>query len=63
MTFLVATNVVASRLPERRPTGMPQTRAKRNEIKVRHMVNDKVRKMKINLKRENIMEFKKLQFK
>ena len=48
---------------ERRPTRMPQTRAKRNEIKVRHMVNDKVRKMKINLKRENIMEFKKLQFK
>ena len=28
MSFLVATNVVASRPPERRPTGMPHTRAK-----------------------------------
>ena len=28
MTFLVATNVVASRPPERRPTGTPHARAK-----------------------------------
>ena len=28
-TFLVATNVVASRPPERRPTGTPTARAKR----------------------------------
>ena len=27
MLFLVATNVVASRPPERRPTGTPQARA------------------------------------
>ena len=27
MLFLVATNVVASRLPERRPTGTPHARA------------------------------------
>ena len=27
MTFIVATNVVASRTPERRPTGMPHSRA------------------------------------
>ena len=27
MTFIVATNVIASRLPERRPTGTPHTRA------------------------------------
>ena len=30
-TFLVATNVVASRLPERQPTGTPTARAKRIE--------------------------------
>ena len=29
MTFIVATNVIASRLPERRPTGTPHARAKR----------------------------------
>ena len=28
MLFIVATNVAASRLPERRPTGMPHARAK-----------------------------------
>ena len=28
MTFIVATNVIASRPPERRPTGTPHTRAK-----------------------------------
>ena len=28
MSFLVATNVVASRPPERRPTGTPHARAK-----------------------------------
>ena len=28
MTFIVATNVVASRPPERRPTGTPHARAK-----------------------------------
>ena len=27
MTFIVATNIVASRLPERRPTGTPHARA------------------------------------
>ena len=29
MLFLVATNIVASRPPERRPTGTPHARAKR----------------------------------
>ena len=29
MSFLVATNVVASQLPERRPTGTPHARAKK----------------------------------
>ena len=28
MTFIVATNVIASRPPERRPTGTPNARAK-----------------------------------
>ena len=28
MLFIVATNVFASRLPERRPTGTPHTRVK-----------------------------------
>ena len=28
MTFIVATNVIASRPPERRPTGTPHARAK-----------------------------------
>ena len=28
MSFIVATNVIASRLPERQPTGRPHTRAK-----------------------------------
>ena len=28
MTFIVATNIVASRPPERRPTGTPHARAK-----------------------------------
>ena len=31
MTFIVATNVIASRPPERRPTGTPHARAKRFE--------------------------------
>ena len=31
MTFIVATNVHPSRLPERRPTGMPHARAKTPE--------------------------------
>ena len=30
MTFIMATNVVASRPPERRPTGTPHARANRN---------------------------------
>ena len=30
MTFIVATNVIASRLPERRLTGMPHAHAKRD---------------------------------
>ena len=29
MTFIVATNIVASRPPERRPTGTPYARAKK----------------------------------
>ena len=29
MTFIVATNVIASRPPERRPTGTPHARARR----------------------------------
>ena len=29
MTFIVATNVIASRPPERRPTGTPHARAKK----------------------------------
>ena len=33
MTFIVATNVVASRPPERRPTGTPHARAKIQEQK------------------------------
>ena len=32
MTFIVATNVVASWPPERRPTGTPHARAKSNEL-------------------------------
>ena len=31
MTFIVATNVIASRPPKRRPTGTPHARAKRKE--------------------------------
>ena len=31
MTFIVATNVIASRPPERRPTGTPHARAKNDE--------------------------------
>ena len=31
MSFLVATNVVASRMPERQPTGTPHARAKKKE--------------------------------
>ena len=34
MSFLVATNVVASRPPERRPTGTPHARAKKKENNV-----------------------------
>ena len=34
MSFLVATNVVASRPPERRPTGTPHARAKKKEKKI-----------------------------
>ena len=30
--FIVATNVIASRLPERRPTGTPHSRAKKIQI-------------------------------
>ena len=33
MSFLVATNVVASRPPERQPTGTPHARAKNGEKK------------------------------
>ena len=29
MTFIVATNIIASRPPERRPTGTPHSRPKR----------------------------------
>ena len=42
MSFLVATNVVASRLPERRPTGTPYARANchtlRYKITSRHFI-------------------------
>ena len=31
MTFIVATNVIASRLPEHRPTGTPHARAKKEK--------------------------------
>ena len=31
LTFIVATNVIASRLPERQPTGMPYARAKKKK--------------------------------
>ena len=34
MSFLVATNVVASRPPKRRPTGMPHACAKKKEKKI-----------------------------
>ena len=33
MTFMVATNVIASRPPERRPTGTPTTRAKNCKLR------------------------------
>ena len=33
MTFIVATNVIASRPPERRPTGTPHARAKKEKKK------------------------------
>ena len=33
MTFIVATNVIASRPPERRPTGTPHARAKSDSLK------------------------------
>ena len=33
MMFIVATNVIASQLPERRPTGTQHARAKRKEKK------------------------------
>ena len=32
MTFIVATNVVATRPPERRPTGTPHAQAKKSGI-------------------------------
>ena len=35
MTFIVATNVIASRPPERRPTGTPHARAKNNTYAAR----------------------------
>ena len=38
MSFLVATNVVASRPPERRPTGMPHARAKKLALCYYHEV-------------------------
>ena len=34
MTFIVATNVVASQPPERRPTGTPTTRANKGKPQV-----------------------------
>ena len=33
MTFIVATNVIASRSPERRPTGTPTARAKNYKLR------------------------------
>ena len=35
MTFIVATNVIASRPPERRPTGTPHARAN-HELHLQH---------------------------
>ena len=35
MMFIVATNVIASRPPERRPTGTPHARAKRQTSLIR----------------------------
>ena len=32
MTFIVATNVIASRPPKRRPTGTPHARAKKKHV-------------------------------
>ena len=32
MTFIVATNVIASRPPKRRPTGTPHARAKKDML-------------------------------
>ena len=42
MTFIVATNVIASRPPERRPTGTPHARAKiiteRHQFEYNHII-------------------------
>ena len=47
MSFLVATNIVASRLPDRRPTGTPHARAK-NWFKTFSLYFEKVRKFQYN---------------
>ena len=51
MTFIVATNVVASRPPERRPTGMPHARAK---------IDKKLNKMKLNKMKQNKIKLNKI---
>ena len=53
MSFLVATNVVASRPPERRPTGTPHARAKRFFSK--HILGSKILGSKLSFGSEKIM--------
>ena len=48
MLFIVATNVIASRPPERRPTGMPHARANKDNLK-----NEVDLKHEEDLKNEN----------
>ena len=40
MTFIVATNVIASRPPKRRPTGPLHARAKKYNILAKESAND-----------------------
>ena len=40
MTFIVATNVIASRPPKRRPTGPLHARAKKYDILAKESAND-----------------------
>ena len=38
MTFIVATNVIASRPPERRPTGTPHARANTSQLGAKNLL-------------------------